>query len=478
MKRILALVFTLAVVFFCVTCIVMAITDSDATAGAPTSFELKPGASVRDAAKSGLRFETRILTSEYNALKKQGDVVIGTLIIPTDLVSGPITVESDDVMNLTSETAGVITDGDYTVFYATVVDIEAQNYARRFSARSYIKVGDTYYYTAYSDASNARSIYEAAVEAWESGTRNDTVRGYLDKVVVINGSMLLSKAIKDYTSPYTVSYANDTITVTATDGTLFEGDIATMIVDYNGRIFSGDWSIANNTLTAPYKAGLMMRDDLTDEADRDPKGSGWYGTNFGIRFNGTIPKGTTVAVKDGVVTFMKAENQQDKSWGQLRMNGNVPEELNTGDFDTLTISMSIKTPDNGIYGMQKIDWKLLGALEITSSWDGNYRIGPTSLGNDPGDYIPVTAVSSEAWTDITLRIDLVDNKLYTYVNGALKTATDLTPPSGATLLEWAKEMTSSYVLVGDTKTLDADARQAICIDSVSWGLSKTHNNES
>ena len=75
----------------------LAMTVSGESAECPV--ELLPGASVRlDKTQSGLRFESRIQTETLEGL---GDVLLGTLVLPTDLKSGELTASTPGVMNIT-----------------------------------------------------------------------------------------------------------------------------------------------------------------------------------------------------------------------------------------------------------------------------------------------------------------------------------------------------------------------------------------
>ena len=136
LKLLLSLSFVL-LVLLCVTA--LAVTGRDGAP--PASLELMEGASVRlDPAHPGLRFETRVKTSELKALDEPYE--IGTLILPTDLLTGALTVQTPGVTHLFSGMEGVrlreAEDG-YTYFYAALTDLLPQNYARRFSAVSYIR---------------------------------------------------------------------------------------------------------------------------------------------------------------------------------------------------------------------------------------------------------------------------------------------------------------------------------------------------
>ena len=249
-KHLPALLCTLAVMLVCCMLVLRGEPTAD---GAPASLAMvEGGALFFEEGRPGITFKTRVLTSELAALGS--DATVGMLILPTDLIGDSFSAESESVIDLTSASEGVSlnTDGEYTVFSVTLANVQPHNLSRAFSARSYIRVGETYYYAAYSDVKNARSVYGLAVAAWTAGEReNADVRRCLDRALPLDEALGIIP-LEGYTSPYAVSYANDTITVTATDGTLVEGDID--IVMINGTVYTGGWTVENNTLTAPYEA--------------------------------------------------------------------------------------------------------------------------------------------------------------------------------------------------------------------------------
>lgn len=463
MKRLLALLFVLAAIFSCVV-YVTAVEDAAATAGAPSSFTLKDGASIRLVeGDSGLRFETRILTSELNALKAEGNVIVGTLIIPTDKLTGELTLDTPDAMNLVGN--GTV-DGDETVFYAAIVDILPQNYARKFSARSYVKVGDGEpMYTAYSDAKNARSVHEVAVEAWNGSYKNDSiVKGYLDKVVVIDAFMNQTSAAKGYVSPFLVSHGDSTLTITAKDGTLVYDDVATILLD--GRAYTGGWTVAGNKLTAPY--GFLFKLDFIDSkttnlsnasAKLDLRLSGGGNANA-LRFVAESRTGSaTTLVQDGqagTLTMTIAEN--DKT--------NFPQILSqfTGktvfaNANAMSVSMSIKLP-SGVTSLPTANIRLRNSSSsdvcVFAKLDGNQVKLPNGS--------VVATVTQDGYVTVTLTLDLKSNTVYGYCNGELvATQKGLSLPSGASsLLSWAKGATG-FAFFECSMASSTDAK-GFCLD--------------
>ena len=215
----------------------------------PYGLELKLGAEARLAAISGLHFTSRIPTEELAGL---GDYTIGVLIFPTDyLGKGQLTVESEGALNIVM-TRGVV-GGDYTYFSAAMTNIIAQNYARSFTAVSYIEIDGKYYYTE----ATTSSIYEAAVATYKANAEDanaDAVRAYIDAVVVIeNGAQTLPYSGYEHALLATVS--GNTLTISAKDGSsLSANDLKTVILD--GVIFTGGWKVSGKNLTATLPTSL------------------------------------------------------------------------------------------------------------------------------------------------------------------------------------------------------------------------------
>ncbi len=235
------------------------------------SVELLDGASIRMHVNSGIRFETLVRTSLLAAITDGGAAyTIGTLITPTDLLSGEFTAEALSAAgvayaDLTSNDAGVnlLASGSDTAFLASVININAQNYARAFSAISYLEIaagGETYrIYSDYSAENNSRSVYEVAKAAYADAEHGYTaaqlsiVKSFIDGVLVLDGETLArvdEVTANGYTSPYTVSYESGVITITKPAAQA----LATVII--GERVFVGGWSVSEDgtTVTASYAA--------------------------------------------------------------------------------------------------------------------------------------------------------------------------------------------------------------------------------
>lgn len=136
-------------------------------------FSMKNGASIRvcdTAASSGIRFESKFLTADYN---EDWIIGYGTLILPTDSITSAKDfvlekfVENETILKIESTVSE--TSGDYTVFRGGIIRILDGNYTRSFSARGYMCVKDAlgterYIYTDFDDVTweNSRSVYQVA----------------------------------------------------------------------------------------------------------------------------------------------------------------------------------------------------------------------------------------------------------------------------------------------------------------------------
>ena len=148
-------------------------------AGAEKAYagEMIAGASARLVENSsGLRFTTDYSADVVNALKAKGDVTYGTIIVPTEYLTSldSFTLEAliakygaDKILNVVcSANAGLVVNGDGSVTtQAAIVNIKEANYGVAFSAISYACVNGEYYYTAYDQGTNARTVKDVAAAA-------------------------------------------------------------------------------------------------------------------------------------------------------------------------------------------------------------------------------------------------------------------------------------------------------------------------
>ena len=216
---------------------------------APYALELKVAAEARLNANSGLRFTTRIPTAELAGI----DYTVGTLIFPTDALAGALTVDTEGALNI-KMTRGVV-GSDYTYFSAAMTGIIAQNYARKFTAVSYIEVDGEYYYTA----ATSSSVYEAAIATYKENPTDayaDAVRAYIDGVVVIeNGVQVMP--YDGYEHPLSVA-PNATLTITGEN--LTEDSLKTVII--NGKIYTGGWTFDGDKFVTTFS--FLKGDSLSE----------------------------------------------------------------------------------------------------------------------------------------------------------------------------------------------------------------------
>ncbi len=190
-------------------------------------------------ASSGLRFTTRIPTADLAGI----DYTVGTLIYPTDKLDGALTVDTTDALNI--EMTNGVAGNEYTYFTASMTNIHAQNYARKFTAVSYIEVDGKYYYTVPTTS----SIYEAAIATYKENQNDayaDAVRAYIDGVVVIeDGEQVMP--YDGYEHPMTVTFSKYGTSATISGDGLTADSLKTVILD--GEIYTGGWTFANGEFT-------------------------------------------------------------------------------------------------------------------------------------------------------------------------------------------------------------------------------------
>ncbi len=237
-----------------------AVTLTENTTFLPIEVSLLDGASIRVDAPTGLRFETEVDPAILAGLTAGGYTYrVGTLIVPTDklgeneFTADALTALGIRYMDLFSS----LTDAeDKSTYFATIAEILPANYARAFSAVSYIefaKDGETVrLYGLYDAAANSRSVYDVACKAlkdYESGTaQHAAVKGFIDSVVVLNADCSVkAPEAEGYTAPYTVSYENGTLTITEGGAT-----VKTIVID--GVIYTRGFASESGVITISYTA--------------------------------------------------------------------------------------------------------------------------------------------------------------------------------------------------------------------------------
>lgn len=140
------------------------------------TFAMYGGASTRLNEPYGLRFKTEISVSEYEGLVAYygaEDLSFGTLIAPLDLLPQGIdslTVENaqvkdNKIANLPMQYWSSEDDVNKKYFNAAITDIKETNLSRKFTARSYLTVGETTVYAdtdRYNEEVYHRSILDVA----------------------------------------------------------------------------------------------------------------------------------------------------------------------------------------------------------------------------------------------------------------------------------------------------------------------------
>ena len=191
------------------------------------------GASVRvsytDTQYGGLRFEAIV---NKTALDLLADKAIWTgAIVPTDLLNGEFTLNSESIKTISLANKVVGADGNYHA-YITLTNVKYANYYREYSARAFVTLtyadGSTATYaTGYHETNNSRSIYEVSVEAYKAGdnSSNPVLLSYIDSTVVLSlranddDMMVLSTAHTldglpvNYTRKYSATVNGDTLSI-------------------------------------------------------------------------------------------------------------------------------------------------------------------------------------------------------------------------------------------------------------------------
>ena len=230
---------------------------------APT---LLAGASIRADGSTGLRFGAVYDVAWYDSLSDFfGDKALtpGVLIVPTDYLADGTAFTHAAL----SAKYGVLADienrqwyaeqnGEYSC-YGTLTELRDENYARKFSARAYLKITDDagqtqYLYSEYVEADHARSAHQVATAAYADASADYTpemreaIKGYLDGVLalIFDGSAVeIAPGPAGYSSPYTLdSVSGETAVVSIASGTTLRS------VTVNGTPIY-DFSIGNASVT-------------------------------------------------------------------------------------------------------------------------------------------------------------------------------------------------------------------------------------
>ena len=206
-------------------------------------FAMQNGAAVRKASPSGIRFLVDVDKNAYNVGVNKGFIEeIGTILCPTSYLTTRELTHELGAGYFTATVASVWNDNDtYSVAY---VKLSAEQYARSFSARGYMKINYTsgvgYIYTAYDANEHARSMYQVANAAKKAGEEIATDVDYINNVadIVVNAAFAAEKNENtegSYTVSSTTSGKKLTITVSgAVKSVLVNG--VRLVMGYDARI--------------------------------------------------------------------------------------------------------------------------------------------------------------------------------------------------------------------------------------------------
>ena len=146
-------------------------------------FEMQDGASVRLATdSSGIKFKIFVDKGGYDAGVSLSLIKgVGAILCPTSYLDGRVLTHSlgtagthyaEVVVNTSNEAQFLyLEDSSAYVYSAAFSNIQPKDYARKYSARGYLKVqfanGEGYVYTNYDEELNSRSIYQVATSAYK-----------------------------------------------------------------------------------------------------------------------------------------------------------------------------------------------------------------------------------------------------------------------------------------------------------------------
>ena len=137
------------------------------------SFKLDEKASIRKTEDSGIRFATQI-----SATDKIAGAEYGTLVIPKHLLGeNELVLENANAENITVTKWA---NEEETTYYSALTGIDEKYYNTPLIARSYMKDGETVYYTKPAE----RSLGYVAVMALDSGEESKLIEGIAAKTEV------------------------------------------------------------------------------------------------------------------------------------------------------------------------------------------------------------------------------------------------------------------------------------------------------
>ena len=212
-------------------------------------FVMQDGASVRKANGEGIRFTVLVDGVSYDAL---GDKILetGVILAPTSyLANRELTHELGVGYYVERPTEKwAVGTGDTRKFAAAFLNISADQYSRKFSARGYLMIqyagGVGYVYTDYSEENHSRSIYQVATMAKNANEESEVLDAYVDAVadLLVNAELEVSKNsnVSDEYSVSKVDINGNVVTVT------LSGSVKTVVLNgerlvmgYNAKVLVG-----------------------------------------------------------------------------------------------------------------------------------------------------------------------------------------------------------------------------------------------
>ena len=281
MKKILTVVSSF-VMFSALTLAVGFIHPITANADAPTTFEMREGASVRkDGSPYGIRFTTQISQAEYDAIiAADANATFGMLIIPNNILQGnELTLSTANAKNLIAEkwndALADETDGvDRKAYTGVIVGSETEDfpeiqYGREMAARAYVTYNGTTYYTD----TEVRSIAYVASAAVAKGESSDYLNEICESIVPATDLSFAESAISIGLGEIETPVLNGTHGLVVK---LASSDTSVVTIDENGKIFGK----ANGTATITATVG-----NITAETVVTVSSAGSYNAQLGN--NGT-----------------------------------------------------------------------------------------------------------------------------------------------------------------------------------------------
>ncbi len=316
--------------------------------GKTVRMEMQFGASLRlseEDSDRGMRFSTYVKTEDYDAIIDAGGS-FGTIIVPKDglaenqEITHEIGVADETYLDIPATNVTKDATTGLTRFNGVISKIKIANYDREFCARSYVKVGDEYVYSAYDENAHCRKVCNVALDAVADGTedKGDSLKAY------IGGTDI--SAVKTFTLPEygTIGYLDGTardLPSPSKDGKQFSGWIDSTT---GSKITTlQDARIAWN-LTAEWA------DVLVDFNDADSLSH--------VKYSGftTVPP-EYLASFQGATGVVKAHTSDKYSmYGQskLQINTEKTEDelkalLSAGDFAYVNVRVYIPGAENATY---------------------------------------------------------------------------------------------------------------------------------